>query len=72
MLTCWLDANQYIPKVEFRGYGLISINYTINFRRLKSGSSSPFFSSSTYARNYSISIQLTKDTYQILSEIFKK
>ena len=58
IVMCWLDTGQYLntrllsqkrvyktwslTKLEFIRYSLISINHTINFRRLKNGSSSPF------------------------------
>ena len=55
-----------ITKLEFIRYDMISINYTINFRRLKNGSSSPFLWA--YATSCSISIDkwyLSNDFWKV-------
>ena len=47
-LLAWCEARtQYkwsrVPKVVFWSYYFITINHTFNFRRLKNGSSGPYF-----------------------------
>ena len=47
-LLAWCEAKtqyklSHVPKIEFWSYDFISTNHTFNFRRLKSGSSGPYF-----------------------------